>query len=42
MKKNLLTAILVFFFTYVVLLVMNDVSHPENIQFHQQNYTVDR
>lgn len=37
MKKNLLTGIVVFFFTLIVLLVMSDISNPKN-QEVQTNY----
>ena len=39
MKKNLLAAIVIFFLTFVVLLVMSDVSNRENNQLDKQ-YTV--
>jgi hypothetical protein len=40
MKKNLLAAILVFFFTFIVLLVLSDVSHKEQNQHDDQHYVV--
>ena len=36
MKKNLLAAIVIFFFTFIVLLVMRDVSNKENNQLKGQ------
>ncbi len=41
MKKNLLAAIVVFFFTFVVLLVMNDMSKGNNPQVEKQYSVVD-
>jgi len=35
MKKNLLAAIVIFFFTFIVLLVMSDVSNKENNQLKE-------
>jgi hypothetical protein len=42
MKKNLLAAIAVFLFTFVVLLVMSNVSDKENNQDNVQYYVVDK
>jgi hypothetical protein len=42
MKRNLLTAIVVFCLTFVVLLVTNDASNEGNDQVKDQNYLVDR
>lgn len=36
MKRNLLAAIVIFFFTFIVLLVMSDVSNKENNQLKDQ------
>lgn len=41
MKKNLLAAIVIFFFTFMVLLVMSDVSNKENKQLDKQYYAVE-
>jgi len=41
MKKNLLAAIVIFFLTFVVLLVMNDVSNKENNQLDKQYSVVE-
>ena len=40
MKKNLLAAIVIFFFTFIVLLVMRDISNRENNQHIDQSYLV--
>ena len=36
MKKNLLAAIVIFFFTFIVLLVIRDISNKENDQLQKQ------
>ena len=41
MKKNLLAAIVIFFLTFVVLLVMSDVSNRENNQLDKQYSVVE-
>lgn len=41
MKKNLLTAIAVFFFTFIVLLVMSNVSNKKNKQLEEQYLVVE-
>jgi hypothetical protein len=42
MKKNLLAAIAVFLFTFVVLLVMSNASDKENNQGNKRYYVVDK
>ena len=41
MKKNLLAALVVFFFTFVVLLVVNDISNSKNPQVENQYYATE-
>ena len=42
MKKNLLAVLVVFFFTFVVLLVISDISKANNPQVKNQHTTIDK
>jgi Na+/H+ antiporter NhaC len=42
MKKNLLAAIAVFLFTFVVLLIMSNASDKENNQDNELYYVVEK
>jgi len=41
MKKNLLAAIVVFFFTFIVLLVMSDINNTKNPEVQTNYYAIE-
>ena len=41
MKKNLLAAIVIFFFTFIVLLVMSDINNTKNPQIETNYYVIE-
>ncbi len=41
MKKNLLAAIVIFFFTFIVLIVMSDINNSKNPQIETSYYAIE-
>ncbi|MFT5215163.1 MAG: hypothetical protein ACI83H_000270 [Glaciecola sp.] len=41
MKKNLLAAIVIFFFTFIVLMVMSDINNSKNPQIETSYYPIE-
>jgi len=41
MKKNLLAAIVIFFFTFIVLLVMSDIHNTKNPELQTNYYAIE-
>jgi len=41
MKKNLLAAIVIFFFTFIVLMVISDINNSKNPQIETKYYAIE-